>query len=94
MQFLVDARSRTEDFERAAFEKLLPRERHAVRALYSQGVVRAAWHRKDIVGVFLLMEAADEDEVQAALGTLPFARNGMLELQIIPLTGYQGFGPD
>jgi len=93
MQFFVNARSRTESFENKQFDELRPAERRAVRTLYAQGIVRAAWHCED-GRVILLMEGRDQAEIAAALATLPFSQRGMLDCEVIALRGFEGFGPE
>jgi muconolactone delta-isomerase len=93
MQFLVNARSLTESFEKSQFDELRPAERRAVRTLYAQGIVRNAWHCED-GRVILLMEGRDRPEIAATLATLPFSQRGMLDCEVIALQGFEGFGPD
>jgi muconolactone delta-isomerase len=63
------------------------------RALYAQGFIRQIWHRADTAGACLLVEAESEDQVRETLCTLPFFQAGMLEILVIPLKPYAGFGP-
>ncbi len=93
MQFLTIVRRRVERFAAEAFDQLLDAEADGVRRLYAEGIVRAAWSREDIPGACMLVEAASIEAVEAAMATLPLAQHGMLEMQIIPLRGYRGFGP-
>lgn len=92
MQFLTISR-RTEGFADTDFATLLGDEIQRVRALYAEGVVRQIWHRGDIPGACLLLEADSAEHARELLNTLPFVRAGMLELSIIPLKPYAGFGP-
>ncbi len=41
----------------------------------------------------MLVEAESEEQVRKTLSTLPFFRAGMLEILVIPLKPYAGFGP-
>jgi len=93
MQFMFIARRRIEAFPEEAFAALLDDEAEAVRVLYAKGVVRAAWTREDVPGGCFLIEAADIDEVRAHLNTAPLIARGMMDMNIIPLRGYRGFGP-
>lgn len=63
------------------------------RSLYSQSFIRQIWHRADIPGACLLVEADSEQQVRETLGTLPLFRAGLLEIDVIPLKPYAGFGP-
>lgn len=93
MQYISIVRRRTETFSEAEFAKFLDEEAEAVRRLYAQGIVRAAWSRTDVPGAVMLLEAASPQDAQSEVDALPLARRGMLEIRIIPLRGYRGFGP-
>lgn len=93
MQFFAILRRRTETFGEADFAPLLESEAERVRGLYAEGKVRNAWSRGDHAGGVLLLECEDAREVDALVASLPLARRDMLEVQIIPVRGYRGFGP-
>lgn len=93
MQFMSISRRRTETFPPEAFEALLDAEGLRVRELYAAGTIRQLWGRGDIPGALMLLEGTDEAEVRAALDSLPLARRGMLEVQVIPLRAYRAFCP-
>lgn len=94
MQILVLVRRRTERFSAEQFEPMLEPEAQAVRALYSQGILRNVWSRDDALGAVLLLEAESVDRVPEILATLPLVERGMAEVEkIIPMKGYRGFGP-
>lgn len=81
MQFLVLTRRRMDVFPAESWTpELLEAEAQRVRELFSAGVIRNAWRRKDTPGAALLMEAATEDEVKAAVESLPLAQLKMLEI--------------
>lgn len=93
MQFLAVCRRKTETFTAEQFEALLDAEAQRARELYAQGIVRAAWSREDVLGACLLLERDSLDAANAAIQSLPLAERGMLDVQLIPLRGYRGFGP-
>lgn len=94
MQILVLVRRRTERFMAEQFEPMLEPEAQAVRALYSQGILRSVWSRDDALGAVLLLEADSVDRVPDILATLPLVERDMAEVEkIIPMKGYRGFGP-
>jgi len=94
MQFMTLSRRRTELFSEGQFLPLLEAETQRARTLYSEGIVRQIWHRGDMPGACMLIEAASEAEVRDILGTLPLVAAGMLEVvSIVPLKPYGGFGP-
>ena len=95
MQFLSVSRRRTDEFPPEAFtSELVAREAERVRELYAAGLLRQVWRRTETAGAAILWEAASEDEVRAALASLPIAQAGMLEVVLLtPLAPYPGFGP-
>jgi muconolactone delta-isomerase len=95
MQFLVLTRRKMDLFPTEVWTpELFATESQRVRELYVAGVVRNIWRRKDTPGSMILLEAATEDEVRAAVGSLPLARHGMLEIvTLTELEPYPGFGP-
>ncbi|HZY63932.1 MAG TPA: muconolactone Delta-isomerase family protein [Edaphobacter sp.] len=95
MQFFVLTRRKTDQFPADKWTpELLEQESQRVRELYSTGVLRSIWRRKDEPGAVLLLEAASEAEARDAASSLPLARLGMLELvALTPLEPYPGFGP-
>jgi muconolactone delta-isomerase len=94
MQFLTLSRRRTDAFSEAEFAPFLEAESQRVRALYAEGTLRQIWQRGDMPGACILFEAASEEEVRMAIGSLPLMQAGMLELLwVIPLKPYRGFGP-
>lgn len=93
MQFLSLSRRLTERFSDEQFAALIDAERERVRELYRDGVVRSIWSRKDVPGAAMLLECADESLAEAAVGSLPLAQRGMLEVQIVPLSAYPAFFP-
>ncbi|MDE2481329.1 MAG: hypothetical protein KGN02_03970 [bacterium] len=93
MQILAVLRRRTEAFADADFAPLLDDEAEALRRLYAEGIVRAAWSRGDTPGACLMLEADSEYAARTALARLPLVAKEMIEAQLIPLRGYRGFGP-
>jgi muconolactone delta-isomerase len=93
MQFLMLGRRVVERFGEAEFAPLLEPEAEQARRLYADGVFRQVWGRQDVPGAAALIEAGSLEEAQRHVASLPLVQRGMLETQIIPLTGYRGFGP-
>lgn len=93
MQFLAVVRRLTESFPQSAFDALLDDEAQGVRRLYTEGIVRSAWSRDDVLGACLLIEADSREHAESALATLPLFRHNMVECEVIPIRGYRGFGP-
>ncbi|MCS4246276.1 muconolactone Delta-isomerase family protein [Pseudomonas sp. BIGb0164] len=94
MQFITLSRRVSERFSDADFAPFLDAEAQRARALYLEGFIRTLWHRGDMGGACLLVEADSEAGVREQLATLPLVNNGMLEVTaIVPLKPYAGFGP-
>ena len=93
MQFLSISRRRTEQFSDADFAARRDAEVAQAQVLYAAGFIRQIWHRADIAGACMLIEADNEQHVREQLNTLPLVAAGMLELTIIPLKPYAGFCP-
>lgn len=94
MNFLAIVRRKTEQFSEEEIAKLLDPEAERVRTLYSQGVFRTVWSRGgNAKGAVIQMECASQEEAEQALSTLPFAQKGLVDIEVIPLLPYRGFGP-
>ena len=93
MQFLALSRRRTESFSDADFAARVAEEVARARVLYAAGFIRQIWHRGDIPGACIVLEADSEESARQMLGTLPMVNAGMLEMAIIPLRPYAGFCP-
>jgi muconolactone delta-isomerase len=93
MQFISISRRLTERFADEDFAAHIDAERERVRELYRDGVVRSIWSRKDAAGAVMLLECGDEATAHEAISSLPLARRGMLEVQILPLSPYPAFYP-
>jgi len=95
MQFLVLTDRKVDKFPAAEWTaERLEAEGQRVRELYASGILRNAWRRKDKPGAALVLEAASEAEVRAAIESLPLAKLGMIEFPLVTeLEPYPGFGP-
>lgn len=52
--------------------KLLPREQEVVKELEENGTIVANYIKLDMSGIFIVMMAADTEDVHAKLSTLPY----------------------
>ena len=93
MQFLALTRRRTEIFSEAEFADVLEAEAEQARSLYASGIFRQIFSRGDIPGAAIVLEAADAVEARRIADTLPLAQRAMMDVQIIELRPYRGFGP-
>jgi hypothetical protein len=92
MQFLTISQRRG-GFTEADFAARVDDEVRQARTLYAEGRIRQIWHRGDVPGACILLEADSEAHARELLETLPFMQAGMLEVSIVPLRPYAGFGP-
>ncbi len=93
MQFLVINRRRTEQYDDAEFERVIPAETDRVRVLYAAGIIRQAWLRGDVSGACFILEAVDEADARGVASHLPLATEDLSDFTVIPLLPYRGFGP-
>ena len=91
MQFLAVSRRRTERYADEQFDELVEAEIQQARVLYGQGFIRQIWHRGDMPGACLLLEADSLEDAGERLNKLPMYQSGMLEVTVIPLSPYTGF---
>lgn len=89
MQFLVIARV----VEGTAIEKLLPLvkpESAKIWEYYAADLIRGVYYIADMSGAVLIYEAANLEEVKAAVTQLPMVQSGVLQTEILPLKPYTG----
>lgn len=93
MQFLVLNERNTTDFEAGDFTPdRVTAEVKRVRELYGEGFVRQIWHRGDLPGGVLLVEAVDETEARRQMSTLPLVAADMVRVaSVVPLKPFGGF---
>jgi hypothetical protein len=91
VQFLSLSSRRTDRFSEAEFAELVDAEASCARELYAAGFIRQIWHRGDLAGACMVLEADSLEEARLRLYTLPLIRAGMLEVSIVPLVPYGGF---
>jgi muconolactone delta-isomerase len=92
MQFITLSR-RAERVE-APDNELVEAEVQRARVLHAQGYMRQLWHRADGPGACVLWEVEDEGRLWELLKSLPFLRAGVVEVSVIPLRPWAGFGPE
>ena len=84
MQFLVLLGIRSQSISREVLNpELISLEIQAVKEMLRSGKARQAWKREDCPCVVLLMDACDEQGCRGVLAALPFARAGILEIQMV-----------
>jgi muconolactone delta-isomerase len=93
MKFLAIVRRKSEVFTEDQIAAYLEPEAERVRELYTQGIFRAVYSRGDVKGAVVELECPSSDEANQVMQTMPFAQQGMIDVQIIPLLPYRGFAP-
>ena len=63
--------------------KLLPREQEVVKELEQDGSIVDTFIKLDMSGIFIVMMAADSDDVHTKLSTLPYYP--YMKIQIVPV---------
>jgi uncharacterized protein YciI len=91
MHFIAITRRFVERFTEAEFAALLGPEGERARALYAAGSFRAIYSRGDVPGAVIEIEAGDLAEATSLVESLPFARQGLMEFQVVPLKPYRVF---
>ncbi|MCF8294058.1 MAG: muconolactone Delta-isomerase family protein [Chitinophagaceae bacterium] len=69
-KFMLDIQLEKLDHETRM--KLLPREQEVVKELEENGTIVANYIKLDMSGIFIVMMAADTEDVHAILSTLPY----------------------
>jgi muconolactone delta-isomerase len=92
--FIAIARRDYDRFTASDFtQDLLDAEAEQACRLYSEGVFRQVWGHTSPAGAVILIEAESLDAAHAALGTLPLAARGMLQVEVLTVGPYRGFFP-
>jgi muconolactone delta-isomerase len=93
-QFIAICRRAYGRFAESDFtQDLLDAEAEQARRLYSQGVFRTVWGHQSPAGAIALIEAESREAADAALATLPLQQRDMLDVEVIAVGPYRGFGP-
>ncbi len=74
-------------------QALLDAEAERVRELHAQGVFRTVWGHTSPAGAVALIEAESVEAAAAVLDTLPLKQRDMLDVELLTVGPYRGFGP-
>lgn len=92
-QFIAVCRRAYGRFAESDFTgELLDAEAEQARRLYVQGVFRQVWGHQSPAGAVVLIEAESREAADAALATLPLAERDMLDIEVLAVGPYRGFG--
>jgi len=96
MQFFAHLGIRTQSVRRETLTaELVALEIQAIKDLLASAKVHQAWKRPDCHWVVLLVNAFSEQECRGLLTGLPFAKAGILDIQLIaPVELYVEAYPD
>lgn len=72
-------------------EAVMREEAEAAWALHKAGVIRSAWFTAKSRDAVLLLEAADEEEAERAVMSLPLVREGLILYELLELRAYDGY---
>lgn len=90
MQFLAILKIKPET-DREKIGPLLKPEAAHVWEMMTAGALRSIHYIKGPSGAVLLFEADNEQDVQTHVGKLPMVEQGLLSVEILPLTPFTGF---
>lgn len=82
---------RRSDGDPAAFAAHGDEEWRTAFSLVVGGPVREIYSMADGGGAVMVVEADDAADVKAQLDLLPFMKNNLLDVEIIPVAAYRGF---
>ena len=80
-KFMLDIQ--LEELDHETRMKLLPREQEVVKELEQDGTIVDTFIKLDMSGIFIVMMAADSDDVHTKLSTLPYYP--YMKIQIVPI---------
>jgi muconolactone delta-isomerase len=93
-QFIAICRRAYGRFAESDFtHELLDAEAEQARRLYANGAFRAVWGHQNPAGAVVLLEADSRDAADAILATLPLNQRDMLDVEVLTVGPYRGFGP-
>ena len=72
-----------EGLDKETWLKLLPREQEVVKELEQNGTIVDTFIKLDMSGIFIVMMAADAEDIHAKLSTLPYYP--YMKIEIIPV---------
>ena len=73
------------------FAPFLRQEANRVWELYTSGVIRELYFRRDRQEAVLILECQDTHEASQVLESLPLVANGLISFEVLPLVPYTGF---
>jgi muconolactone delta-isomerase len=68
-------------------------EKETARAFYVDGIIRHIWQQADGAGIVIIFEASSPEHMQSIVQAFPLVRAGYLDLTVVALEPYAGFGP-
>jgi hypothetical protein len=90
MQFLAILKVKP-DTPREKLGPLMKPEAAHVWEMTTTGMLRSIHYIKGPVGAVLMLESVDEQEAEKHVKQLPMVEQGLLSVEILPLTPFTGF---
>ncbi len=75
----------------AKTEVLLAAEARQAWELYQSGAIREMYFRADRHDAVLILECEGAPEARIVLASLPLVREGLIDVDVVPLRPYDGF---
>ena len=72
--------------------RLIEEERAHARKAYMEGSIRQIWMRSPEPGAVAILEANSLEDARKIAQSFPLAQAGLLDVKVIALTPYAGFG--
>ena len=95
MQFLMVGNLPPDALDSARYpniKKLLHEEQAHTRQAYLDGSIRQIWLQSPGPGAVVILEANSLEDAKRVASSFPLAQAGVLNVNIIALTPYAGFG--
>jgi hypothetical protein len=74
------------------FQQLLKDEKAHTRSAYMEGAIRQVWLQSPGPGAIAILEAESPEQAQKIAMQLPLAQAGLLDVSVIGLMPFDGFG--
>ena len=91
MKFFVIGK-RKENIEQDKFAEFADEEARKAITLFKEEFIRELYSIKGGKGAWMIVEANSEEEILLKLSDLPFVKNNYLDIDIIEVKPYRGFG--
>lgn len=91
-QFLLVGTVRPGAFQKPEIKRLLEEEATHARKAYMDGTIRQMWLQSPDPGAVAIIESSSIEDARRFASSFPLAQAGLLDVKIIALAPYAGFG--